>query len=371
MSKIVIGLSGGVDSSVAAYLLKQQGHEVIGLFMRNWDSLVNSDILGNSSLNQSLCPQEQDFQDASRVAKQIGIPIYRVDFIKEYWDSVFENLIEQYQNGFTPNPDILCNKYIKFDKFFNYAIEKFGADYVAMGHYAIAKEGNLYRGIDQSKDQSYFLTQVRSQVLEKVIFPLGNMEKSEVRRIAQEANLYTANKKDSTGICFIGERKFTDFLQNYIPTQPGTIVDITTKKIVGNHIGAMYYTLGQRKGLNLGGMKEPYFVVGHDLEKKQVFVAPASEKKWLTSNWLFAQNLNLNNHDFNPENLSAKFRYRQKDVRVKVEFLENDQIKVYYPEGFEAVTPGQQIALYDGQKCLGGAVIKNIYWNENELNYSV
>ncbi|VEU59784.1 tRNA 2-thiouridine(34) synthase MnmA [Mesomycoplasma neurolyticum] len=368
MAKIVIGLSGGVDSSVAAYLLKQQNHEVIAVFMRNWDSIVNNDILGNKML-QNQCPQEKDWQDAQVVAKKLNIPIFRKDFISEYWDNVFENFISEYKKGRTPNPDILCNKYIKFDKFLNFALEEYGADYIAMGHYAKVKNGKLYVAADSSKDQSYFLAQLNNYQLSKTIFPLENLKKEEVRKIAAKLDLITANKKDSTGICFIGERNFSDFLQNYIPAQPGNIIDINTKKIIGQHIGAMYYTLGQRKGLNLGGMSEPYFVVGHNIEQKEIYVAPSSQKEWLISDKLLATDFNLIENEFDYYNLKAKFRYRQESVPVTLTILKNNNIVVEYPEGFEAVTPGQHIVLYDGDKCIGGATIDKIYRKNKEIDY--
>ncbi|WP_033161095.1 tRNA 2-thiouridine(34) synthase MnmA [[Mycoplasma] collis] len=368
MAKIIIGLSGGVDSSVAAYLLKQQNHEVIGVFMRNWDSIVNNDVLGNK-INQNQCPQEKDWQDAQLVAKKLNIPIYRKDFIKEYWDYVFENFISEYKKGRTPNPDILCNKYIKFEQFLNYALTEFNADFIAMGHYAKAKDGKLFVAKDQNKDQSYFLAQLSNFQLSKTIFPLADLEKSKVRQIAKELDLITAEKKDSTGICFIGERNFTDFLQNYIPAQPGNIIDIKTKKILGRHIGAMYYTLGQRKGLNLGGMSEPYFVVGHNIEKKEIYVAPSQEKQWLISDKLLASNFNLIHNNFNINNLKAKFRYRQESIDVKLTILNNNEIIVEYPQGFEAVTPGQHVVLYENDKCIGGATIEKIYKNNKEIDY--
>ncbi|WGI36436.1 tRNA 2-thiouridine(34) synthase MnmA [Mesomycoplasma lagogenitalium] len=368
MAKIIVGISGGVDSSVAAYLLKQQGHEVIGVFMRNWDSLINNDIKGNK-YDFDQCPQESDWADAQEVAKKLDIKIYRKDFISEYWDNVFTYFIEEYKNGRTPNPDILCNKYIKFDKFLNYALKEFNADFIAMGHYAKTENGKLYRAKDQNKDQTYFLAQLNNFQLSKTIFPLADLSKQEVREIASKLNLITAKKKDSTGICFIGDRNFTEFLQNYIPSQPGNILDIKTKKILGTHIGAMYYTLGQRKGLNLGGMSEPHFVVGHNIKNKEIYVAPASEKEWLISDELDALNLNLNEINFNNKNLSAKFRYRQNDIPVTIELLENNKIKVFYPQGAEAVTPGQQVVLYDGEKCLGGATIDKIYRKKKLITY--
>ncbi|WP_029512551.1 tRNA 2-thiouridine(34) synthase MnmA [Mycoplasmopsis iners] len=367
--KVILGMSGGVDSSVAAYLLKQAGYDVEGLFMRNWDSTLNNDFLGNESINQAVCPQELDYQDAQKVAQQLGIKLHRADFIKEYWDDVFQNFIEEYQKGRTPNPDILCNKHIKFKAFANYAFDKLGADYIAMGHYADVQNGHLYRAADEDKDQTYFLAQLTEQQLSRVIMPLAKYTKPQIREIANQLNLATATKKDSTGICFIGERNFTKFLQNYIPAQGGKIVDIITNKVVGDHEGCFYYTLGQRKGLNLGGMAEPHYVCGHDVQKNILYVAPASDMSYLMSDQLLASNLTLNNLDYDPENLTAKFRYRQKDVPVSIELLPNNEIMIYYPQGSQAVTPGQQVVLYDGNKCIGGAIIEKIYYQNQEKTY--
>ncbi|QGZ97774.1 tRNA 2-thiouridine(34) synthase MnmA [Mycoplasma sp. NEAQ87857] len=367
--RVVIGMSGGVDSSVAAYLLQQQGYEVVGLFMRNWDSIVNNDVLGNQNISQDICPQEQDYNDALMVAKKLNIPLERVDFVKEYWDNVFENFIEEYKKGRTPNPDILCNKYIKFNAFAKYAFNELKADYIAMGHYANVKDGHLYRAKDQNKDQTYFLAQLTHEQLEKVIMPLAELTKPEIRQIAQDLGLITADKKDSTGICFIGERNFTQFLQNYIPAQDGDIVDIITNKVVGRHIGCFYYTIGQRKGLNLGGMKEPYYVCGHDVKQNILYVAPLSRMDFLESNNLIASNLNLNNTNYDINNLTAKFRYRQQDIKVSVELLDNNMIRIYYPSKAQAVTPGQQVVLYDGDKCIGGAIIEEIYMDDQKLTY--
>ncbi|PAF54678.1 tRNA 2-thiouridine(34) synthase MnmA [Mycoplasmopsis agassizii] len=370
MAKVVVGLSGGVDSSVAAYLLKQQGHEVIAVFMRNWDSYINNDFKGNSTINDSVCPQELDYQDAQKVAKALDIELHRVDFIQEYWDHVFTNFIDEFKKGRTPNPDILCNKYIKFDKFLNYALKTFNADYIAMGHYAKTKGANLYKAKDQNKDQSYFLAQLSPYQVSKTLMPLANLTKPEIRAIAKELNLITASKKDSTGICFIGERNFQQFLQNYIPAQPGKIISTVTNEVVGQHYGAMYYTLGQRKGLNLGGMKEPHFVSGFDLEKAIIYVSPQSHEDALISYSLDASNFNFIGEDFDNikwENITAKFRYRQVDEPVKVEFIDKQNIKVYYPQGSKAVTPGQQVVLYQNERCLGGAVIEKTYLKKLEL----
>ncbi|EIE41429.1 tRNA-specific 2-thiouridylase MnmA [Mycoplasmopsis canis UFG4] len=367
--RVVIGMSGGVDSSVAAYLLKQQGYDVVGLFMRNWDSLANNDILGNNTLDLNVCTQELDYNDAKEVAKKLNIPLHRVDFVHEYWDNVFQNFIEEYKKGRTPNPDILCNKYIKFNSFANYAFDELGADYIAMGHYAKVENGHLYRAKDDNKDQTYFLAQLTNEQLKRVIMPLADLEKPEIRQIATELGLVTANKKDSTGICFIGERNFGQFLQNYIPAQEGDIIDITTNKKVGTHVGTFYYTIGQRKGLNLGGMSEPYYVCGHDVVKNILYVAPSSRPEYLLSDSLIASGYTFNNTEFDKSNLSAKFRYRQKDIPVTIEFLNENQIKVFYPSTSSAVTPGQQIVFYDGDKCIGGATIDELFMNNKKIDY--
>lgn len=359
MKTVVLGMSGGVDSSVCAKLLLDKGYKVIGLFMRNWDSFVNNDILGNN--NNDVCTSEEDWKDAQSVAKQLNIEIHRVDFVKEYWDYVFKYFISEYKKGRTPNPDILCNKFIKFDYFANYAFSKYNADYISMGHYANVTNGKLMRALDQTKDQTYFLSQLTNEQLSKVIFPLGNINKSEVRKIAKEANLSIADKKDSTGICFIGERDFTKFLQNYIPAQPGDIVDVTNMKIVGSHIGAMYYTIGQRKGLNLGGMKEPYYVCGNDISKRIIYVAPLSQKEYITAKSCEVNNIVFNNQEFDPTKLTAKFRYRQKDIKVKVKFdATRKNAFVQMLEEIESVTPGQQCVFYYNDYCLGGGTINNV-----------
>lgn len=375
--RVIVGMSGGVDSAVSAYLLKEQGYEVIGLFMRNWDSIANNDILGNKdAINNSICPQEQDYLDALNAAKILGIKLERIDFINEYWKYVFENFLEEYSKGRTPNPDILCNKFIKFDKMLNYAINNLKGDYLATGHYAKLKNNLLYKAKDLDKDQSYFLAQLSKKQLEKIIFPLANYLKSEVREIAQKINLNVANKKDSTGICFIGERKFDEFLQNYIPSNPGNIIDIETKKIVGKHHGTMYYTFGQRKGLNLGGMSEPYFIAAKNIKQKEIFVAPLSQQnKYLSSNKLKATNLNLIADEFNIDNLCAKFRYRQKDIKVFNVIIDKQKNEITVEYDCElAVTPGQQIVLYENDLCVGGAIIDQVFLDNQKidlLNYKL
>ena len=367
---VILGMSGGVDSSVSAYLLKEEGYNVIGVFMRNWDSIANNDILGNEKAkNLSICPEEQDWMDAQAVAKILDIPIYREDFINEYWDNVFENLISEYKAGRTPNPDILCNKYIKFGQFLDMAYDKYKADFIATGHYANIVNGQLTRGLDKNKDQSYFLAQVSSDVFKNIIFPIGQLQKSKVREIANKLNLITANKKDSTGICFIGERDFSKFLQNYIPAQPGNVVNIVTKKIIGTHNGVMYYTIGQRKGLDLGGMDQAYYVAGHDLEKKIIYVSPQSNPDYLISDKCVLKEINWISPEYlEKDNLTAKFRYRQQDIPVTLKF-DKDIVYVSYKQGCSAVTPGQQCVIYYNDVCVGGGVIDTIYKKNKQITY--
>ena len=356
MSKVIVGMSGGVDSSVTAIILKNQGYEVEGLFMRNWDSTINNDYLGNPNTG-NICPQEEDYNDALKVCQKIGIKLHRIDFVKEYWDYVFTYFLDELKKGRTPNPDIMCNKYIKFDMFAKKAWE-LGADYIATGHYAIIENGKLYRSYDKNKDQTYFLSQVSKKQLEKVLFPIGKMHKDEVRKIAHEYNLITADKKDSTGICFIGERNFKKFLENYLPNNPGDIIDIDTKEILGKHIGLMYYTIGQRRGLNIGGTKNRIFVAGKDLNKNILYVASSNSERLISYK---AEIEDLNILDKIPHKCTAKFRYRQNDNEVYVTELENGNLLVEYPEGIKAVTPGQACVFYNGEECLGGGIIKNIW----------
>ena len=359
MKKVVVGMSGGVDSSVAAIVLKDQGYDVIGLFMRNWDSSINNDILGNPDINNEICPQEQDYNDAKAVCEKLNIPLYRVDFVKEYWDYVFTYFLDELKKGRTPNPDIMCNKYIKFDMFVKEAI-KLGADYIATGHYARIKDGKLLRGIDQNKDQTYFLSQLSKKQLNNVLFPIGNLEKSEVRKIAEKYDLITASKKDSTGICFIGERNFKNFLKNYLPNQPGDIINIETKEKMGTHTGLMYYTIGQRKGLGIGGNKDKLFVVEKDMNNNILYVALNEENKYLRSISAIIEDVNWIS-DLKPNHCQAKFRYRQQDNDVTIEYIDDKTIKIYYPQGVNAVTPGQACVFYNNEECLGGGIIKETF----------
>ena len=358
MKTVVIGMSGGVDSSVAAYLLKKEGYNVIGLFMRNWDSVINNDYLGNPNLDNDICPQEVDYNDAVEVCKKLDIPLHRVDFVKEYWDNVFTYFLDELNKGRTPNPDVMCNKYIKFDAFFKKAKE-LGADFIATGHYARVIDGKLCKAVDDNKDQSYFLAYVDKNKFKEVLFPIGELTKPMVRKIAVELDLVTARKKDSTGICFIGERNFRNFLKNYLPNMPGDIVDIETKEVLGKHIGLMYYTLGQRRGLNLGGNELKHYVCEKDLKNNILYVANGDENKYLFTTSALVENFNFLTDD-RPSQCNCKFRYRQKDVSVNVEYLEDNMIKVSYTN-VKAVTPGQFCVLYDNDVCLGGGIIKETF----------
>lgn len=364
--KVVVGMSGGVDSSVSAILLQKQGYEVIGLFMRNWDSLADGELDGPTT-STGQCPQEADYDDAKAVCDKLGIPLYRKDFVKEYWDYVFTYFLDELKNGRTPNPDIMCNKYIKFDMFAKEA-RKLGADYIATGHYARMNNGHLLRGIDSNKDQTYFLSQVSKEQLENVLFPVGDMEKKDVRKIAEEYDLITAKKKDSTGICFIGERNFKNFLKNYLPNQPGDVINIDTNEVIGKHIGLMNYTIGQRKGLNIGGTKDKMFVVGKDLEKNVLYICLGEDNDYLISTSCLVDNINYLG-DEKLENVTAKFRYRQEDIPVHLEWLGNGEVLVRYEQGVKSVTPGQACVFYNKEECLGGGIIKEVRKNDKKLWY--
>lgn len=366
MKKVVVGMSGGVDSSVSALLLKQQGYEVIGLFMRNWDSLADGEFNGPTT-KSGICPQEEDYNDAKLVCDKLGIPLYRKDFVKEYWDYVFTYFLDELKKGRTPNPDIMCNKYIKFDMFAKEA-NKLGADFIATGHYAKMVDGHLMRSKDQNKDQTYFLSQVSREQLSNVIFPLGDIEKPEVRKIAEEAGLITAKKKDSTGICFIGERNFTNFLKNYLPNQPGDVINIETGEKIGKHIGLMNYTIGQRRGLNIGGTEDKMFVVGKDLTKNVLYICLGEDNDYLISDSCIVDNINWL-ADSKITKCTAKFRYRQADVPVELEFISDNEILVKYPQGVKSVTPGQACVFYSGEECIGGSIIKEVRKNNEKLWY--
>jgi len=339
--------------------------------MRNWDSLTNNDILGNPTLDAAICTQEEDYNDALSVANSLGLKLHRVDFIKEYWDEVFSIFLSEYKKGRTPNPDILCNKHIKFDHFFDYAMEN-GFDMVATGHYArVVHEKDrslLLKGLDLNKDQSYFLAQISQKALSKTLFPLGDLEKPEVRMIADKLNLSVAKKKDSTGVCFIGERDFKAFLANYLPAKNGPIIDLENKAVIGEHLGVLYYTLGQRKGLDISAHEGPWFVACKDIDKNELYVVK-EDNPWLYSHSALVTGLNW----FNPLNLTesldcnAKFRYRQKDQKVKIRSIGKDAVLVEYMTPIASVTPGQEAVFYLGDVCLGGGVIEDIYVDQKGL----
>ncbi|MCR1897578.1 tRNA 2-thiouridine(34) synthase MnmA [Irregularibacter muris] len=358
---VVMGMSGGVDSSVAALLLKQQGYKVIGVFMKNWDEADED----------GLCTATEDYEDVIAVCDQIGIPYYTVNFEKEYWDRVFTYFLDEYKRGRTPNPDVMCNKEIKFKAFLEYAL-KLGADYIATGHYAQVdyKDGEyrLIRGADSNKDQTYFLCALGQYQLSKSIFPIGHMDKKKVREIAEEYQLKTAKKKDSTGICFIGERDFGEFLSHYLPAKPGEIRNLEGE-VKGKHVGLMNYTLGQRKGLGIGGTGtgEPWFVAEKDLENNILYVVQGDKHPVLYSYGLLASDLNWISHKPKSSSFSctAKFRYRQPDQGVKVELVGEDVCRVIFDKPQKAVTPGQAVVFYQDEVCLGGGIIDQIIKNEN------
>ncbi len=358
MSKtVVIGMSGGVDSSVSALLLKQQGYNVIGLFMQNWDEVDEN----------GCCTAEDDFADVRRVSALLDIPYYTVNFAKEYMDRVFSYFLAEYKAGRTPNPDVLCNREIKFGPFLQEA-KKLGADYIATGHYCKISHENgvhlLQKAKDENKDQTYFLNQLSQAQLKDVLFPLQDMEKPEVRKLALEYNLATAKKKDSTGICFIGERNFKKFLSTYLPATPGKILDLSGRE-VGKHDGLMYYTLGQRRGLELGGIKGEedcgrWFVVKKDLANNILYVSHGDESP------LYSKSCEVTGFNWIPAppktrefTCTAKFRYRQPDQPVRVKIHDDGKLHIEFEEKQRAVTEGQYAVLYDGINCLGGGVIES------------
>lgn len=358
--KVVVGISGGVDSSVAALLLKQQGYDVVGIFMKNWDETDDDGV----------CTAEEDYKDAVAVANEIGIDYYSINFEKEYYDRVFTYFLDEYKKGRTPNPDIMCNKEIKFKAFLDFAM-KLGADYVATGHYARIERCDdgvkLLRGLDSNKDQTYFLSQLTQDQIKNVMFPVGKLQKKEVREIAKKYNLATADKKDSTGICFIGERNFNEFLSHYFPAKQGNIVDVDGN-IMGKHNGLMYHTIGQRRGLGIGGDGAAWFVCGKNLETNELIVCQGEDNPLLYSNKLYASQFetSLNHLDKNELDCTAKFRYRQKDIRAHVKFIDDTHVEVTYDDT-KAVTPGQAAVFYDGEVCIGSAIIDEVYNGDKKL----
>lgn len=355
--KVIVGMSGGVDSSVSAYLLLQQGYQVEGLFMKNWEEDDNAEY----------CAAATDLADAEAVCEKLGIELHTINFAAEYWDNVFEHFLQEYKAGRTPNPDIMCNKEIKFKAFLEFAVEVLGADYIATGHYVRRREHEgkfqLLRGLDENKDQSYFLYTLAHEHIAQSLFPVGELEKPEVRRIAEEQGLVTADKKDSTGICFIGERKFKDFLQHYLPAQPGPIESVDGKQL-GQHEGLMYHTLGQRKGLLIGGLAEsgdePWYVVDKDVERNTLIVAQGKNHPRLFSTGLIAGQLHWVDR-VGPQTTiqcAVKTRYRQSDIPCRLTPQANGDYLVEFDEPVAAVTPGQSAVFYQAEVCLGGGIIE-------------
>lgn len=370
--KVIVGMSGGVDSSVAAYLLKEQGYEVEGVFMRNWDSAANSDILGNPTVNDEVCPQEVDYMDAKVVADQLGIKLHRVDFVEEYWNRVFMYFLNEYKAGRTPNPDIMCNKEVKFKAFLDYAMS-LGCDYIAMGHYARVEHGSevkMLRGVDNNKDQTYFLSQLTQEQLGKTLFPIGELQKSEVRAIAEKIQLATAKKKDSTGVCFIGERNFTQFLQNYLPAQNGKMMSFDGE-VLGEHVGLMYYTIGQRKGLGIGGKGDAWFVIGKNLAENILYVGQGFDHEYVYADEAIVTDVNwISKERFEGTfSCTAKFRYRQPDVDVEIEWINQTTLRVKTLAPVRAITPGQAAVFYLGDTCLGGGLIDSAFKDGNKRMY--
>ena len=353
---VIVGMSGGVDSSVAAFLLRESGYRVEGLFMKNWEEDDGTEY----------CTSQTDLADAQAVCDTLGITLHTANFSSEYWDKVFEHFLSEYRAGRTPNPDILCNREIKFKAFLEYASE-LGADLIATGHYArkqkIGNETHLLKGADNNKDQSYFLCTVNEISLEKTLFPLGELTKQEVRQIAKELHLNIYDKKDSTGICFIGERKFKDFLERYIPSQPG-IIETPNGEKIGVHSGVMFYTYGQRQGLGIGGIQDKpeaaWYVTDKDVTRNVLIVTQGNENSCLFSQELIATKpiwINEQEPTF-PLNCCAKIRHRQSDQICRVELTADKFLKVSFKEAQRAVTPGQYVVFYDNERCLGGAIIE-------------
>ncbi len=355
--KVICGMSGGVDSSVSAFILQQQGYQVEGLFMKNWEEDDDTDY----------CTAAADLADAQAVCDKLGIKLHKINFAAEYWDNVFEHFLSEYKAGRTPNPDILCNKEIKFKAFLEYAAEDLGANYIATGHYVRRRgtddNAQLLRGLDANKDQSYFLYTLSSKQVGQSLFPVGDIEKPIARAIAEDLGLITAKKKDSTGICFIGERKFKDFLARYLPAQPGNIRTVEGD-VIGRHDGLMYHTLGQRKGLGIGGVKgageEAWYVVEKDLVNNELIVAQGHDHSALLSTGLIAQQLHWVDRQpiREPLRCTVKTRYRQTDVPCTIEPIDDESIKVIFDEPQIAVTPGQSAVFYLDEVCLGGGIIE-------------
>ena len=349
---IMVGMSGGVDSSVSAYLLKQQGFHVEGLFMKNWEE----------DDTEEYCSATVDLEDATRVSEALGIRLHTVNFSAEYWDNVFEHFLNEYKSGRTPNPDVMCNREIKFKAFLDHA-KTLGASRIATGHYVRCRQQDqhyhLLRGLDAGKDQSYFLYLLNQHQLSQALFPVGELDKVEVREIARELDLQVHDKKDSTGICFIGERKFSDFLKRFIPAQPGDIVSIDGDHL-GQHAGLMYYTIGQRQGLGIGGTESgselPWYVVEKRLSENQLVVAQGGDHPALLASTCEVTDLHWIGEVPSTDQLTAKIRYRQQDSSCQL-LQQDNRLLVRFDDDQRAITPGQALVFYDGEVCLGGATI--------------
>lgn len=348
MKTVVVGMSGGVDSSVTALLLKEQGYKVIGLFMKNWEE---EDVDGH-------CMAEKDFEDVAKVCEVLDIPYYGINFVKEYETRVFDDFLRDLKSGLTPNPDILCNREIKFDLFLKKAMA-LGADYLATGHYCQTDGTHLLRGSDPNKDQSYFLHKIDGKALKKVLFPIGQLPKPEVREIAKKHNLPVFDKRDSTGICFIGKRPFKSFVQNYLKPKPGPIITLDGATI-GTHDGAQFYTIGQRKGLGVGGPGEPYFVAKKDIESNTITLVQGENHPALFSKALHAKDVSwIAEPPLFPYRCTAKVRYRSPDTPCLIEQTA-DGLRVTFDTPERAVTPGQSVVFYNENTCLGGGIIANL-----------
>ncbi|EGZ31406.1 tRNA 2-thiouridine(34) synthase MnmA [Malacoplasma iowae] len=361
---IVVGMSGGVDSSVTALILKKAGFKVIGLFMQNWDNLVNNELNFESSLSN--CSASYDYNDAKVVCEKLDIPLYKIDFIKEYWDKVFTKFIDDYKSGKTPNPDVLCNKYIKFDLFIKHALKTFNADYIATGHYAKIKKDSsgtkyLCESFDKNKDQTYFLNQLSQAQIANVIFPLANLSKECVREIAKKYDLINWDKKDSTGICFIGERDIKKFLANYIDEKEGDIIDITTNEKIGTHKGVHLYTIGQRKGMNLSGNKKRQFVCKKDVEKNIIYVTDKlNDSSYLMSNYCELTDFNWISKIPYSDQVEVRFRHTQAKQNCRFKIF-GDKVYLFYENKSESVTVGQYAVIYKNGICLGGGTISQTW----------
>ena len=352
--KVVLGLSGGVDSTAAALLLKSKGLEVIGLYF--------------NVHKQDKRIEEKSRKKAQDIADELGIKLHTVDVSDDFEECVINNFLLEYTKGRTPNPCIICNPNIKFKTLIDVANSE-NAHYIATGHYAKMEDGFLKKAKDSNKDQSYFLCKLSKEQLENAIFPLADIEKPEVRKIALENDLITAKKKDSTGICFIGERNFKNFLNNYFPNKKGNVIDIATNKVVGTHNGLMYYTIGQRRGLDIGGSEDRMFVVGKNLEKNILYITYSEDSKYLYSNSCLVEDVSFTS-DLRPKEVGCKFRYRQDDKKAEITYLDDNKILVRY-DSAKAVCPGQVCAIYKDDICIGGGIISKLYQDDKEMTYVI